>query len=141
VDWEDPLIYDLVINTDRIGVEEGARLAQRALESDRFQSTDASRQTLRDMGVASQVRAVLLGDAVTRARPITVQCTDGVVALGGRVEEWSVRRAAEQALARVPGIREIRFLTPAAIDGEGAQPTGDDLHGEAHRWGGFGRNQ
>jgi cytidylate kinase len=141
VDWEDPLVYDLVINTDRIGEEEGARLAQRALEQDRFQSTEASRRVLRDMSLAAQARGVLIANPVTRARPITVECTDGVVALGGRVEEWSVRRAAEQALARVPGIQELRFLAPAAIDGEGAEPAEGDLHGGAHRWGGFGRGQ
>jgi cytidylate kinase len=141
VDWDDPLVYDLVINTDRIGAEEGARLAQRALEQDHFQSTERSRRALRDLSLAAQARVVLTADPVTRARLITVECTDGVVALGGRVEEWSVRRAAEQALARVPGIQELRFLAPAAIDGEGANPAGDDLHGSSHRWGGFGRGQ
>jgi cytidylate kinase len=141
VDWEDPLVYDLVINTDRIGAEEGVRLAERALEHDRFRSTESSRRTLTDLSLVAQARAVLIADPVTRARPITVECTDGVVALGGRVEEWSVRRAAEQALARVRGIQELRFLAPAAIDGEGGRSDEDDLHGDAHRWGGFGRDQ
>jgi len=138
VDLESPLLYDLVINTERLDVEEGARLVQQALQHPRFRSTDASRLVMRDQSLVAQARAVLVADPITRARSISVDCTDGVVSLGGRVEEWSVRGAAERALARVPGIREIRFLSYAAIDGPGSQEGRRDLHGEAHRWGGHG---
>jgi cytidylate kinase len=138
VDWEHPLLHDLVLNTDRMDAEEGAVLVRRALDHPRFRSTEASRSALKDMSLASQARAVLLADPVTRGRSITVGCTDGVVAVGGRVEEWPVRRVAEQALGRVRGIREIRFLSPAAIEGPGGEADRPDLHGEAHRWGGYG---
>lgn len=138
VDLENPLLYDLVINTDRLEAEEGARLVQQALQHPRFRSTEASRLTMRDLSLVAQVRAVLVADPVTRGHSISVDCTDGLVSLGGRVEEWSVRRAAEQALGGVPGIREIRFLSPAAIEGPGSEEGRPDLHGEAHRWGGHG---
>jgi cytidylate kinase len=138
VDLENPLLYDLVINTDRLEVEEGARLVQQALQHPRFRSTEASRLTMRDLSLVAQARAVLVADPVTRGHSISVGCTDGLVSLGGRIEEWPVRRAAEQALGRVPGIREIRFLSPAAIEGPGSEEGRPDLHGEAHRWGGHG---
>jgi cytidylate kinase len=138
VDLENPLLYDLVINTDRLETEEGARLVQQALQHPRFRSTEASRLTMRDLSLVAQARAVLVADPVTSGRSISVDCTDGLVSLGGRIEEWAVRRAAEQALGRVPGIREIRFLSPAAIDGPSSEEGRPDLHGEAHRWGGHG---
>ena len=138
VDLENPLLYDLVINTDRLEAEEGAGLVQQALQHPRFRSTEASRLTMRDLSLVAQARAVLVADPVTRGHSISVDCTDGLVSLGGRVEEWPVRRAAEQALGRVPGIREIRFLSPAAIEGPGSEEGRPDLHGEAHRWGGHG---
>ncbi len=121
VDLENPLLYDLVINTDRLEAEEGARLVQQALQHPRFRSTEASRLTMRDLSLVAQARAVLVADPVTCVRSISVDCTDGLVSLGGRVEEWPVRRAAEQALGKVPGIREIRFLSPAAIEGPGSE--------------------
>jgi cytidylate kinase len=138
VDLENPLLYDLVINTDRLEAEEGARLVQHALQHPRFRSTEASRLTMRDLSLVAQARGVLVADPVTCGRSISVDCTDGVVSLGGRVEEWPVRRAAEQALGKVPGIREVRFLSPAAIEGPGSEEGRPDLHGEAHRWGGHG---
>ena len=139
VDLENPLLYDLVINTDRLEAEEGAGLVQHALQHPRFQSTEASRLTMSDLSLATQARAMLMADPVTSNRSIRVECTDGVVRLGGRVEEWSVRRAAEHALGKVQGIREIRFMSPAAIEGPpGSEEGRPDLHGEAHRWGGHG---
>jgi len=138
VDLENPLLYDLVINTERLEAEEGARLVQQALQHPCFRSTEASRLTMRDVSLVAMARAVLVADPVTGGHSISVACTDGLVSLGGRIEEWPVRRAAEQALGRVPGIREIRFLSPAAIDGPGPQEGRPDLHGEAHRWGGHG---
>jgi cytidylate kinase len=138
VDLENPLLYDLVINTDRLEAEAGTRLVEQALQHPRFRSTEASRLTMRDLSLAAQARAVLAADPVTGGRSITVDCTDGVVSLGGRVEEWPVRRAAEQALSKVPGIRDIRLLSPAAIEGPGSGEGRPDLHGEAHRWGGYG---
>jgi cytidylate kinase len=137
VDLDDPLIYDVVINTDHVDAEDGARVLRQALTHPRFQSTEAGRQVVRDRSIVTQARALLVADPVTRGRAITVECTDGVVSLGERVEEWAVRRAAEQALGKVPGIRELRFLSPAAIDGPGSENR-PDLHGDAHRWGGHG---
>jgi cytidylate kinase len=138
VDLENPLLYDLVINTARLEAEEGSRLVQQTLQHPRFRSTEASRLTMRDLSLVAQARGVLVADPVTCGRSISVDCTDGVVSLGGRVEEWPVRRAAEQALGKVPGIREVRFLSPAAIEGPGSEGGRPDLHGEAHRWGGHG---
>ena len=139
LDLEDPLLYDLVINTDRLEASDGARVVRQALLPPRFQSTAASRLAMRDASLVAQAQAVLMADPVTGGRPITVACADGVVSLGGRLAEWTIRRAAEEALGKVPGIREIHFLSPAAIDRPpGVQEEGADLHGEAYRWGGHG---
>jgi hypothetical protein len=125
-----------VIDTDQLNAEEGARLVQQAVQHPRFRSTEESRRVVRDLGLVAQARAVLAANPVTRGRSISVSCADGVVSLGERIEEWSVRSAAEQALAHVPGIREVRILSPGAID----RPGTEDHHGEAHRWGGHGRS-
>jgi cytidylate kinase len=139
VDWDDPMLYDLVMNTERADVEEGARLVQQALEPERFRSTETSRRAMGDRSLAAQARAALMAEPVTRERALSVECADGVVSVGGRVEEWSLRRAVEQSLSGIAGVREIRFLAPAAIDGEGGDDRG--LYGDSRRWGGFGRGR
>jgi cytidylate kinase len=139
VDWDDPMLYDLVMNTERADAEEGARLVQQALEHERFRSTEASRRVLGDRSLVAQARAALMADPVTRERALSVECAEGVVSVGGRVEEWSLRRAVEQNISGIAGVREIRFLAPAAIDGEGGE--GPGLYGDSRRWGGFGRDR
>ncbi|HKZ08803.1 MAG TPA: cytidylate kinase-like family protein [Methylomirabilota bacterium] len=138
VHWEDPLLYDFVMNTEKMESEEGARLLQQMLEHERFRSTEESRRTMKDRSLVAQAYAVLMADPVTRERRLTVTSEDAVLSVGGRVEEWSVRRAVQQALSSITGVREIRFLTPAAIDGEGGGDAGGDLYGASRRWGGYG---
>ena len=72
---------------------------------------------MRDLSLVAQARAVLVANRVTRSRSITVDCADGVVSLGGRVEEWSVRSAAEQALAGCRGSGRFAFcrLPPSTV--------------------------
>jgi cytidylate kinase len=138
VHWEDPLVYDFVMNTEKTESEEGARLLRHMLEHERFRSTEESRRTMKDRSLVAQAYAVLMADPVTRERRLTVTSEDAVLSVGGRVEEWSVRRAVQQALSSITGVREIRFLTPAAIDGEGGGDAGGDLYGASRRWGGYG---
>ncbi len=71
VDLENPLLYDLVINTARLEAEEGARLVQQALQRPRFRSTEASRLTIRDLSLVAQARGVLVADPVTCGRSFT----------------------------------------------------------------------
>lgn len=141
VDWDDPLAHDLVINTDRTEVDGAAPLIEGALQHARFQSTEASRRAMTDQSLVAQAEALLMADPVTRERALTVTCADGVLSIGGRAEEWSVRRAVEQTLAGLPGLREVRLLAPAAIDGEGAGDADRELYGDSRRWGGFGRGR
>jgi cytidylate kinase len=138
VHWDDPLLYDFVMNTERADIEECAGLLEQMLAHDRFRSTVTSRRDMTDRSLSAQAYAVLLADPVTRERRLTVQSEDAVLSIGGRVEEWSVRKTVQRALAGIPGVREIRFLTPAAIDGEGGGDAGQDLYGASRRWGGFG---
>lgn len=138
VHWEDPLLYDFIMNTEKGESEEGARLLQQMLEHERFRSTEQSRRTMKDRSLVAQAYAVLMADPVTRERRLTVSSEDAVLSVGGRVEEWSVRRAVQGALSSITGVREIRFLTPAAIDGEGGGDAGNELYGASRRWGGYG---
>jgi cytidylate kinase-like protein len=140
VHWEDSLLYDFVMNTERADIDECARLLEQMLTHDRFRSTVTSRRDMTDRSLVAQAYAVLLADPVTRERRLTVQSEDAVLSVGGRVEEWSVRKAVQRALGMIPGVREIRFLTRAAIDGEGGGggDAGQNLYGASRRWGGFG---
>ncbi len=107
VDWDDSLLYDVVLNTERLSVDEGARLVRGAFQEERFETTLAARKTTGDLSLAAQAKAALLADPMTRRQQIFVSCTDGHIALSGSVRTEEERRAAQKAVASIPGVTGV----------------------------------
>lgn len=117
VDWDDPRLYDLVLNTARVDAGLGARLIMDVLDAERFQPTEAGQRRLTDLSLAAQAKAALLANPPTHLLHVFVSCTDAHVTLSGGVREEAVRTAAEQTVAGIPGVRgvlnEILVAPPA----------------------------
>ncbi|HEX2541666.1 MAG TPA: cytidylate kinase family protein [Caldimonas sp.] len=107
VTWGDPVLYDLVINTDRVSIE-GAVEQIRALASrPEFAETEASRALLADMALQARVRAALRDDAVTRGIDVTIAAQAGSVALRGIVVTAEERLQAENVARGVAGVAAV----------------------------------
>lgn len=104
VDWNDPLLYDLVINTDRMTMAEGAVLIERALQNPRYQSSVELMNEIREVNLTTQCRAALLAHPDTRLLDLRATCEHGQVTLIGIVEHDEQRQLAEQIVAKVPGV-------------------------------------
>lgn len=107
VDLDDPLLYDLVLNTERLGVDAGARILADALAEERYQPTSESRRALADLNVAAQVRASLKANPVTRSLKVQVECQGGRVMLTGTVDHEEQRRIAYELATHAPGAGEV----------------------------------
>jgi len=107
VDWDDPLLYDLVLSTDRLGADRGARLVAAALDDEGLQPTPASRRQVADLAIAAQARAALLAHPLTRDRPLYVSCRHGAVTLSGSVRDEPARRAAGETVAAIAGVTGV----------------------------------
>lgn len=83
VDWSDPAQYDLVINTEKLTVDMAVDFMAGLLQRPELVATEASRQAVRDRGLASRVRAALAKHPETRKYRINVDARDGVVQLEG----------------------------------------------------------
>lgn len=138
VDWEEPLLYDVVINTERLSVPRAVAMLREILADDRFASTEGSRQDLRDRSLAASARAALLANATTRSTAITVTATAGTVDLIGRVTSGAEREAAEAAVARIPGVVGVRNALVAHAGAVDDRAHGQFRHGEERSWGGYG---
>lgn len=141
VDWDDPLLYDLVINTERMGVAESLSLMRDTLGNERFRTTSDSRAALKDLSLVALARATLLANPITRVRPILVSCSDGVIVLQGTVDSALVWETAEEAVGRIPGVAGVK--NEITVVGYPEPTSGDELshdqylHGEARSWGGY----
>ena len=104
VTWGDPLLYDLVLNTDRVSVESCASRSRRCAarpNSPRPRPRAQCCGTWRSRrGSASALRA----DEATRDVDVTVTSNAGHVVLSGMVLDADELPAAERVAAAVPGV-------------------------------------
>lgn len=107
IDWNDPLLYDLVLNTDRMTVAEGAALIERALQNARYQSSVDAMNQIRELNLTTQCRAALLAHPDTRPLDLRATYEHGQVTLTGIVEHDEQRQRAEEVIAKVPGVTSV----------------------------------
>ena len=89
-----------------------------------------------DMGLQRDVTHELKWDPITRDSEIAVAVRDGVVTLGGTVDSYAVKYAAERAAERVSGIHvvadELSVVLPGAAVRSDTELAHEVLH--ALRW-------
>jgi cytidylate kinase len=107
VDVDDPLLYDLVLNTERLSVEKGAALIGETLRDERFQSIETGRRGVVDLSLAALARAALMAHPQVEARSLFVTCKDGHVSLTGGVREEEARTIAADVVGRIPGVVSV----------------------------------
>jgi len=107
VTWGDPLLYDLVLNTERISVESCVQQIRALMERPEFSETEASRALLQDLALQARVRAALKADERTRDVNIVIDSTAGRVALSGIVATAEELVATAQVAATAPGVTDI----------------------------------
>ncbi|MBC7470802.1 MAG: cytidylate kinase family protein [Ramlibacter sp.] len=104
VTWGDPVLYDIVLNTERLSVDSCVAVLQQLAARPEFQETAASKALLSDLALSAQVRAVLRDEQPTRELRITIESNSGTVVLGGIVINEQERAAAGRVAAAVPGV-------------------------------------
>jgi cytidylate kinase len=104
VTWNEPVLFDLVLNTDRLSVDTCVQLIKGLLARPEFAETAASRALLQGMALSAHVRAALRAREATAGVDITIDSADGRVMLRGIVAGADEKAAAVQVAAAVPGV-------------------------------------
>ena len=107
VTWGDPLLYDLVINTDRISVESAAQTILALAAQPEFQETPQSRAVLAGFALAAKVRAALKATESTRATDVQIEAHEGQVVLSGIVVNEQEKAEAERVASTVAGVGNV----------------------------------
>ncbi len=107
VKWSDAIHYDLVLNTERISVDDCADQVMHMLSKPRFSESPESSQRLSDLAMAARVRAALRSDEHTRHPNFTINAHKGHVILSGIVETDHALNCAATVAAAVPGIAGV----------------------------------
>ncbi len=109
VDWQDPTLYDIVLNLEKITIEAACQLIAEIVARREFaQSPDGARK-LADHHLVAHVRAKLfLNPKIAAAADrIDVTASDGEVELSGLLPDERIR---EHVLATVEAIPEVTSI-------------------------------
>lgn len=102
VDWQNPLIYHLVLNSGSVPIETCVTIVRFLAERPEFQETEETRSVLANKLVESRVRAAL-GDAF--ATPIDIRVEKGKVTLTGTT--MGPIGNVEEVVRSVPGVTDV----------------------------------
>jgi cytidylate kinase len=109
VDREDSLLYDLVLNTERISPKTCAKLVGDLVGSPEFAETEASRAILADRALEAHIR-VRLAERFTAGTGVTgieAAASDGRVVLKGVAIHSTLADEAARLAGAVPGVKDI----------------------------------
>jgi cytidylate kinase len=107
VTWGDPMLYDLVLNTERVGVDSCVAQIQQLAARPEFQETAQSRATLAGLALSTRVRAALKANAQTSGVDVEVEPRGGGVALKGIVVNEEERAHALRVASTVAGVGKV----------------------------------
>jgi cytidylate kinase len=107
VDCNDAELYDLVLNTERVSIDECVDTVLRCVRHPDFQETAASHAQLGNLRLAAHVRSALRQQPTTRTVRIAIDANDGRVTLSGVVDTAADKRAAADVAAAVPGVTDV----------------------------------
>ncbi|MBI3013898.1 MAG: cytidylate kinase family protein [Candidatus Tectomicrobia bacterium] len=107
VQWGDPLLYDLVVNSERVPPDLAVQQILELARHPEFQPTEDSRAKLRDRSLEARIRAAFKADRETMRLDLIIVCESGNVALKGLVFSGGAKEAAEKIAKSVDGIRSL----------------------------------
>lgn len=122
VTWGDPLLYDLVLNTDRVSVAGCVQQIKSLLTLTEFQETAESRRQLSNAALEAHIRGALLSDRDTAHVNVSISVDDGHVVLEGIVVDDEERKAADRVASSVTGVvsvdDQLKLISARMRDGE-----------------------
>jgi cytidylate kinase len=109
VEQEDPRLYHVVLNTQRLSIEACVKTVSELAQSARFQDNAAIQSTLANKLVEAEISSALVEHISLAAAPlgVSVSVANGKVTLSGTTSSGSVRMRAERIAHDIAGVCHI----------------------------------
>ena len=117
LNWQDSENYDLVLNTERLTIDECVDEVMSLLDDPTFEETAGSRRVFSDLALCAHVRAALRQDPRTNRFQVSIKAQDGVVTLAGLIDPGQDPRHAVEVAAKVPAVNEVVNRMRLAVPG------------------------
>jgi cytidylate kinase len=107
VSVDDPFLYDVAVNTERLTADEGARLLQEAVQQPRFQTSADSQRQIIDLGIVAGAKAAFRASPMIDPGEVFVSANGGYVSLSGAVDGEEGRQLAQEMVEKIPGVTGV----------------------------------
>jgi cytidylate kinase len=116
VEWDDPALYDAVLNLSRMRLGTACETVARLAAAEAFQPTPESRRALENLTLASRVTAQLASASRTRGLGLEVVADGGIVTISGETRFPGVNDALQAVARQVQGVTEVRSKVVCTSD-------------------------
>jgi hypothetical protein len=117
IDWQDPVGYDLVVNTTGMSSDTAAQLISEAARRPEYQATVESEKAFRDLTVTARVQAALITSPKTRNVILNVRSDNGNVSISGILADPDLEQEIVRIARAVPGVAEVNTdIEPPPIE-------------------------
>jgi len=107
-DWDDPSLYDLLIDTEKFSVQTGAKLIIESVHSPEIQAgAEKAAVKLVNLTLVQKVEAKLLEMLGDEVRHVEIRAEKGVVFLRGAVTSPVDMENCERAVAGLEGVERV----------------------------------
>jgi len=107
VEWQDPTLYDVVINLDRVSEDGAAATLAQMTRLEEFQPTPESRKAFADLYLSSMVWEALSKDGRTKSANIRVHADGETVIVTGAATNYETADAVQEVAAQVDGVGDV----------------------------------
>ena len=107
LDWGDPLLYDAVLNLERLTAEDACDTVAGLVARPQFAETAASRAAMANLALGCAVKAALRLDPRTAALALQTRADGATVAIRGKVRNREQRAAVTSIATGVPGVERL----------------------------------
>jgi len=107
-DWEDPIHYDLTVNTSRLSEEMAINLICNGVQDKNLvEQKGTSKKILSDLILRKKAEIAILSSSAIEGHHINIIAKNGTVTLSGHVHGEGDRRTVLNAVGSVEGAREV----------------------------------
>ena len=109
VDWADASLYDLVVNLERMSLEEACEAICLLAQSRSFQSTPETQAAMEDLALASCVKANLAMNPASSELQFEVVACRGSVSLKGDIDTPGQAKKIRSFVETIPGVSQLNL--------------------------------
>lgn len=109
-DWNDPSLYDIVLNIDQLGIADACEVVCCTTNMEQFKTTAESQRILDNLVLSTEVRGMIACDAAKKGvadAGIEIEADDGMVTISGTVASLEESDRIREMINSVPGVKAV----------------------------------